>query len=49
MPGPYRDDASVTTEPSPPYGRAMDDLPADDNPAIAVIEAVERALDLART
>jgi hypothetical protein len=27
----------------------MDDLSADDNPAIAVVEAVERALELART
>jgi hypothetical protein len=36
MPGPYRDDASVPAEPSSPYGRTMDDLPADDNSATAV-------------
>jgi hypothetical protein len=27
----------------------MDDLPADVNPATAVVDAVARALDLART
>jgi hypothetical protein len=49
MAGPYRDNASVPAEPSSPYGRAKADLPADHNPAIAVVDAVERALDPART